>query len=226
MAEGASAASSRLARVSRHFRDQVEARWSSGRTVCRDDDGNLKYEEKFFLRHGLAVHIISRQELESEIIGHILVPRPENKHSYIQRILDSSDDRSSESIGSGLQSILLIILLFGKQSMLDSFEKKFLLGKAGGKNRDLPFDKNTTRDIFGSEDWTSFFNLQFKFAPVTIAEGSYNHQYPYDRYLLPYQEHMEVGRGAFGRVFKVKIAQGHYKSLEPGTRNHDVSQRS
>jgi hypothetical protein len=229
MTHRAGAASS-FAEVRSHFRSVLETTGdSAGMRICYRQSKEsvdpkqpkVSFDPKQFLRHGLAAQILTLDELKTKVFGRVLHPRPGSEGIYVKRILGQESPASFDFPGSELRTILLIILCFGDQPMLNAFEANFLQNPCGKTDRDLPFDEYVAQQIFDSGG-KQFFQSQFPFVPVTITEGNFRTEYQYLRN-LPYLEHEEIGRGAFGRVFKVKIERGHYQYQQPRSRNQDVS---
>jgi hypothetical protein len=173
-----------------------------------------RYREGFpFLRHGLVGKILTDDQLQSRVFRHLEEVSETAERNYTKHI----------RADYALRTVLLVLLWKGTKSMLESFENYFLK-KSFDDRKDivLPFDKSFARHIFGTNDGNKFFEWQFSFAPVTISEGTFRHESRSSE-VLPYLKHKEIGSGAHGKVFKVKIERGQYMIPRLGSRNKDVS---
>ncbi|KAI0136671.1 hypothetical protein BJ170DRAFT_24559 [Xylariales sp. AK1849] len=198
--------------VQKHFMDLVKDAGSSGMRIQYDNQG-VKYWDNYpFLREGVASKILTRDALQTEVFGRVVHPGRDEEEGFLCRILDSP----------GLHIILLIILSMGNLEMLKNFLLKFLKGKDTHEksDQDLPLEEDVAEQIFGKSG-RLFFKIQFAFVAVTITEGRFRDEYQYLR-CLPYLEQTEIGKGAYGRVYKVKIERGHFKFRQPNSRNKDA----
>lgn len=195
-----------------HFRPLLSRRMSEGR-IIQPMDRDI-YQPTTFLRNGAARKILSEQDLRQRVLGFV-VHRDGGP---------AQDDRDLARIrGSpGLCAILLSILTLGTPGMVSHFESRFLGETPAESDDDLPFDEHFAREVFGNEDGPIFFQKQFAFVAVALGTGMFHREYQASR-RLPYLEDERIGRGAYGRVYRVKIEKGHFSYREPRSRNKDVS---
>ncbi|KAH8671491.1 hypothetical protein BX600DRAFT_459169 [Xylariales sp. PMI_506] len=199
-------------RMQNHLKNVVLMTEKSDGMMIHISNHRVTYvPKKPFLRNGRAAYLLSPENLRGEAFREILYPPAAAERTYLADIL--------ERTGSEIRLTLLIILCLGNLEMLEAFELRFLTRSCGKSDRDLPFEEDVARDIFG-HNGNDFFKIQFPFLAITIDEGTFRKDYQYLR-CLPYLEHNEIGRGAYGTVFKVKIERGHFRYRQPKSRNKD-----
>ncbi|KAJ5090602.1 hypothetical protein N7532_009286 [Penicillium argentinense] len=112
----------------------------------------------------------------------------------------------------------LAILLFSCCDIeaAQKFIRKVLLTESWSVEAcSLPANENTLRELF--EDRTAadqFLSQQAIFCPVVIERGKEIAVPSLDRRRLPYVETEFLGRGAFGTVYRVKVARGHFRDSD------------
>ncbi|KAL4742688.1 hypothetical protein BDV11DRAFT_210919 [Aspergillus similis] len=100
-------------------------------------------------------------------------------------------------------------------------ENEPVMGRKGTKIASLPADREDLETLFNGDevDADKFLGKQAYFCPVIINRRIEMRFDAIDYLRLPYLEEQDVGKGYFGHVFKVKIAQGHLYDPIKGTAN-------
>ena len=90
---------------------------------------------------------------------------------------------------------------------------------------DLPLMKSAALDKFGHADGSRFWEEQYLFCPIVLKmfdESVYVDHKSSCR--LPFgQERIEIGKGSYARVYKVKIERGHMVNQSSGLALQNVS---
>lgn len=206
-----------------HLRPLLGDAMSLGRTIAAGPvgsdggvgNGSDYYKEKYFLRSGVAREILSEEHLTEMVLGFVI-------HRHIGPTQDERDLRRIRG-SPGLCAILLNILAFGRPEMIPLFETSFLEEplQCRKTDDDLPFDEHFAKQLFGAENGRVFFEKQFAFVAITLGEGLFHREYQALR-CLPYLEDERIGRGAYGRVYRVRIEKEHFLFKEPRSRNSDT----
>ncbi|KAF9890503.1 hypothetical protein FE257_005908 [Aspergillus nanangensis] len=118
---------------------------------------------------------------------------------------------------------ILAILIWSRGHPWDDILKQFLdlVCRSFGEDADgrplitdesLPISRDHAQTLFPIS-WYNFHDEQFRFCAVTLMKRE-EVIYRDDRLQcpLPYLEQEEIGQGAFGRVFRVRIEQQHIES--------------
>jgi serine/threonine protein kinase len=84
----------------------------------------------------------------------------------------------------------------------------------------LPLSRDDCIRNLGEDFGDRFFLDQFIFSPATFDEGKMNNLRPNVR--LPILERRQIGEGAFGEVYRLKLARGGWRSPNGSTNNEDV----
>jgi hypothetical protein len=93
---------------------------------------------------------------------------------------------------------------FGK-GLIGNTESKFL------SDEELPLEEDAACEAFGHDDGNSFWEHQFLFCPVVLIRGDET-IYTDSRQSCPLPfcgEPEHIGRGAYAKVYKVRIERGH-----------------
>ncbi|KAJ5765990.1 uncharacterized protein N7511_003606 [Penicillium nucicola] len=86
----------------------------------------------------------------------------------------------------------------------------------------LPADRESLESIFGEPVTPDkILSTQACFCPIMICKKKNDHIESLERECLPYLEQELRGKGAFGMVYRVKIAQRHFFSPNLGSANSD-----
>lgn len=129
----------------------------------------------------------------------------------------------------GLRVILCVLLWYGDYKdikRLLMFQENLLEAESTLSDRDLPLDERSAKKLFGeSVESAVFLGCQHEFFAGTLCAGKFRQAY-HAPTILPWyaDEDTRLGEGAYGTVYAVKIARGHFVAEEPETRNADVSE--
>jgi serine/threonine protein kinase len=105
--------------------------------------------------------------------------------------------------------VLAVLLCIDKFSPKDWRRFRNYLKERSRSHR-LPLDKDDACKAFGPALGQSFYENQFPFCPIVLQKGIANiYTGTRSKCRLPYLEQTEHGSGSFGKVFKVKMPQGH-----------------
>lgn len=134
------------------------------------------------------------------------------------------EDEFVESVERKKLHTFLAVLLYANCSAhaVLTFVSKLVRGDAVGTAPDnhhyagppysLPVDKTYLAKLFDDdrETVTSFYQAQPHFSTVVLRAGESVKMKDDELRPLPYLEDDNIGKGSFGNVFKVKIAEGHF----------------
>lgn len=157
----------------------------------------------------------------------ILIPLSNPEHGLTSETLNERVQSYCKKVfgDPGLRVILSILLWYGDAKdaqRLTKFQENFLEGNSKLNDSDLPFDQRSAEELFGDGAKSMFFNCQYEFLASTLQAGHFRQVY-HSPTILPWSSGAKLGEGAYGKVYKVKIARGHFIVEEPRTRNADVS---
>ncbi|KAK5065420.1 hypothetical protein LTR84_001258 [Exophiala bonariae] len=150
-------------------------------------------------------------------------------HKLLEK-LDWYKQERAENIIRYSRTIIAILLRAGWNDWGDlpkllSPKLSFDPAYGGYSDQDLPLDDRTIDTLERSgvgERFGRFRSYQLYFAPIRIEEETHS-MYPQER-RLPYVDRPErIGRGAFGNVYKVRIAKGYRLEANKVTPNQMVS---
>lgn len=179
----------------------------------RGQNASVKY-----LPCGSARRIMTRETCKKAISGVMgsedqsNAAREEQSNIYCDKVLDTP----------GCFIILLTVISYGTFQTLQLFYEHFLKNPCGKDDRHLPFDEDFVIQQFPNDPDNNFFAGQFTYLAVTLKAGDFRQEYQPSR-VLPWEWGTELGRGAYGQVFKVKVERGHFSFKEPASSNADVS---
>ncbi|KAH6974969.1 kinase-like domain-containing protein [Ilyonectria sp. MPI-CAGE-AT-0026] len=197
----------------RHFADLLVSNISQGyrcATSRLGEDEAAVYEQSIFLRNDVLDDLINEEILRERIFGRLLHPTKRETRHYLEQILGSREQAR--------RAIVLVILCYGRYSMLEKFENHFLKGSTQVFDTDLPLKTDKAMDIFGN-DGQLFHHQQFKLLPITLVDNTSN-QFDFRR-PLPYLRQTKIGEGQHGTVYRVEVEKGHYSTAD-GRVNRDV----
>lgn len=157
-------------------------------------------EKKFFVPWAALVELLSRGNIRA-----VLKECIEITHLYkIDELLDIISN------GGGLR-VFAILLVIQRPHLIKKLVEKLRL-ENHHLDSNLPFDPETLFSITeDAEASHQFADRQWEFiAPVFRKDQSYRSFC--NRTVLPFTEQEELGRGAFGRIYKVTIPASHMVS--------------
>ncbi|KAK8138792.1 serine/threonine protein kinase [Apiospora sp. TS-2023a] len=96
-----------------------------------------------------------------------------------------------------------------------------LIATTDWSKRSLPIDRGDCEELFGDVATADqFLKNQAYFCTVVLREKEQNKFKKHDGLRFPYLEETPLSEGAFGKVFAVKIAKGHFKNARDGMVNN------
>ncbi|KAI9737191.1 MAG: hypothetical protein M1834_000784 [Cirrosporium novae-zelandiae] len=126
-------------------------------------------------------------------------------------------------LNSGRRKIISILLYSYDFEDENSIKENLSVIQEGTKNdAHLPFNKETTKELFGDKMGKSFFENQYLFLPIVLEQEEDSvHDDPHLR--SPYSKERLIKEGNFGKVSMVRIKRGHFilKSTNLSMRNSE-----
>lgn len=193
--------------------------WQLYNKLERKDDPNLR-----FATNGTAERVL-HSDLLIRLFQTLLIA----DHTAVQQF-GLTEDELAERVDDRELHDFLAVLLFASCGIEAArrFTKKLvarndwpLKGRSTGQDIHLlPASRDDLLHLFkDSVIVDKFCSLQACFSTVVIRNRQEVIVESLTSQRLPYLEEEELGSGSFGKVFKVKIAKGHFKDTRHGTLN-------
>ncbi|CAI7603511.1 unnamed protein product [Penicillium glandicola] len=135
-------------------------------------------------------------------------------NSYFDLDLDFNEDNLIDKMRKRKLYDFLAILIFSSCTIQSArtFTIKLLAQTAWSPDLCvLPAERERLAEIFGEQVTPDkFMTQQACFCPIVISNKKEVRIESLDRYCLPYLEQQYRGEGAYGTVYRVKIAKGHF----------------
>jgi serine/threonine protein kinase len=195
--------------------------WQLYNKLERKDDPNLR-----FATNGTAERV-----LHEDLLNRLFRCLPEANHTVVQQFGLPGEELAARVDERDLHKFLAV-LIFASCGIEAAriFTRKLvaanqwpLVGDASEKGiQTLPASRRDLLGIFRDTVIVDkFCSSQACFSTVTIQNRQETPIESLTSQRLPYLEEKEIGSGDFGKVFRVKIAKGHFKDPRRGTLNDE-----
>lgn len=171
---------------------------------------SLNHQGQRFFPNNTAKDVFKYNPGDLRRLLQLLLHIPLNDTTLLSQIVDR--------ILKELSTVLAILLsIRGRRVDLEQYARLIVENNTSGlslplTDHGLPVSLDIAQRAFPYRGH-DFYEMQFSFCPVTLKKGDEVIYKDYRRRcLLPYLEEEQIGEGAFGRVWKVKIERCHWES--------------
>ncbi|KAL3460110.1 kinase-like domain-containing protein [Aspergillus heterothallicus] len=175
-------------------------------------------EDKRFAPVGTAKQVLSDDRLRRFLRS---LDEPEERYTLV--LPRVTEDKLIERIHDEHLHRFLAVLIFAGCSIhgARAFKKALVSGNNSPALPSLPASREGLSVLFDGDvpDTDKFVANQPVFCTLIIYGGQEQNLHNPDQFRLPYIEQLVIGNGAFGPVFRVKVAKGHFVDRETGTAN-------
>lgn len=168
------------------------------------------YPDKTFLPFGKAKNIILETTLDD--LMELCKSADDVDAESDQDPTSTIDMIKTEENNSNQPCLVLAVLLCIDEFSLKDWRRFRNYLKERSRSHRLPLEQDDACKAFGPALGQSFYENQFPFCPVVLQKGEANiYKGTRSKCRLPYLEQTEHGIGSFGKVYKVRMPEGHLR---------------